>query len=220
MDEQTKSRLKRITALAAVALIVTGIVMYAQVRMNSAHIIKPDEKPETEKSVMNIAGLQVGGAYALLDEDGKRVSEENYKGQYKLVFFGFTFCPDVCPTELQKITKVLEKLGPKAEKITPLFVTIDPVRDTPEVMREYTNQFDSRIIGLTGTEEQVDHMQKNYRVYAAKVEDESLSDYTMNHSSFTYLMGPDDEFLGLYRDEDTAEDIAKDVGRKLAEYKS
>ena len=217
MNDQIKNRLKRTAILAVIALIIGAGVGYYQVHMENLQIIRPAEKPEQDDGIMNIAGLQVGGPYALVDENGEQVSEKTYQGQYKLVFFGFTFCPDVCPAELQKMAKVLEALGPRAERITPLFITVDPARDTPEVMKEYTDQFDARIIGLTGTEDQIDLMEKNFRVFAAKAEDENLSEYTMNHSSFTYLMGPQDEFLGLYRSEDDAIDIAADIEKKLAQ---
>lgn len=217
MNDQIKTRLKRTAALAVIALIIGVGVGYYQVRMDGVRVVRPDSKPANEEGIMNIAGLQVGGPFALVNEEGEKVSEKTYEGQYKLVFFGFTFCPDVCPAELQKMAKVLDELGPRAERITPLFVTVDPARDTPAVMKEYTEQFDDRIIGLTGTEEQVDHMEKNFRVFAARAEDENLDDYTMNHSSFTYLMGPKDEFLGLYRSEDAAPDIAADIQKKLGQ---
>jgi len=122
-----------------------------------------------------------------------------------LIYFGFTFCPDVCPTELQVMAAALEKLGAKAEKVQPIFVTIDPERDTPEVMARYVKQFDPRLVGLSGSPEQIAAIAKEYRVFYEKVKEDGAEgeaagddDYTMDHSSVAYLMGPDGTFLTFF----------------------
>lgn len=137
----------------------------------------------------------VGGPFTLTDHTGRRVTEKDFLGTSMLVFFGFTFCPDVCPTELQVMTQALEQLGPDAGKITPVFVTIDPERDTPEVMKAYVENFHPRMVGLTGTSEDIAAMAKAYRVYYAKAKTAAGQDYLMDHSSIVYLMGPDGRFL-------------------------
>jgi protein SCO1/2 len=138
----------------------------------------------------------IGGPFTLTDHNGKRVTDRDFRGRYMLVFFGFTFCPDVCPSGLQVIAAALDKLGPKAESIVPLFITVDPERDTPEQLASYVKSFHPRLIGLTGTPAEIEAVIKAYRVYARKVADpKSTAGYTFDHSTFIYLMGPD----GAYR---------------------
>ena len=138
----------------------------------------------------------VGGPFSLLDQDGRRVTEKDFRGKYMLVFFGYTYCPDVCPTELQVMTAALDQLGTEAERIQPVFVSIDPARDTPEVLKAYVGNFGPRLMGLTGTPQEVAAMAKAYRVYYAKAGNSSSStDYLMDHSSIIYLMGPDGSFV-------------------------
>ena len=138
----------------------------------------------------------VGGPFSLVNQDGKRVTEKDFLGNYMLVFFGYTYCPDVCPTELQVMTAALDQLGPEASRIQPVFVSIDPARDTPEVLKAYVANFGPRLMGLTGTAEEVAAIAKAYRVYYAKAGNStSATDYLMDHSSIIYLMGPDGRFV-------------------------
>jgi protein SCO1/2 len=138
----------------------------------------------------------VGGPFSLIDQNGRRVTDQDYRGKLMLIFFGFTHCPDVCPTSLQLIAGALDKLGAKAQRVVPVFVTVDPERDTPEVMKDYVATFDPRIMGLTGTPDEVQTAVKAYRVYARKVPDESSpGQYTMDHTAILYLMGPDGRFI-------------------------
>jgi protein SCO1/2 len=138
----------------------------------------------------------VGGPFVMLNHKGQQVTEATFAGKPMLLFFGFTFCPDVCPAELQVMAAALDQLGPKGEDIQPLFVSIDPARDTPEVMAAYVSNFGERFIGLTGSPVQVDTMAKTYRVYYARqANKERPEDYLMDHSSIIYLMGADGKFL-------------------------
>jgi cytochrome oxidase Cu insertion factor (SCO1/SenC/PrrC family) len=138
----------------------------------------------------------VGGPFSLVNQDGKRVTEKDFLGRYMLVFFGYTYCPDVCPTELQVMTAALERMGPEADRIQPVFVSIDPARDTPEVLKAYVANFGPRLTGLTGTAEEVAGIARAYRVYYAKAgNSNAATDYLMDHSSIIYLMGPDGRFL-------------------------
>lgn len=141
----------------------------------------------------------IGGPFTLTDQTGKTVTEADYKGKYMLIYFGFTFCPDVCPTELQVMAGAAAKLGAKAADVQPIFITVDPERDTVKELAVYVKQFDPRLIGLTGTPEQIAKVAKEYRVFYQKVEDkETPGDYTMDHSSIAYLMGPDGSFLTFF----------------------
>ncbi|PKP76979.1 MAG: SCO family protein [Alphaproteobacteria bacterium HGW-Alphaproteobacteria-3] len=158
---------------------------------------------------------QVGGPFTLADETGATVTEETFRGRYMLIYFGFTFCPDVCPTELGIVSAALDQLGDKAEKVQPLFVTIDPERDTPEVMARYVTLFHPRLKGLTGTPEQIARIAKAYHVFYRKAEDESSSDYTMDHSSIVFLMGPDGEYLKLFAPGTSPDKMAEDIAAFL-----
>lgn len=190
-------------ALALAFLVVASILSLAVVGLMS----KPDA------TVTASSGKpKVGGPFELVDHTGKTVTNADYDGKYLLMFFGFTFCPDVCPTELQVITGALEELGPTADKIQPLFVTIDPERDTPEAMAQYVAHFYPSFVGLSGSSEQIAQIAKAYRVYYKRVEDPtSAAEYTMDHSAVVYLMGPDGSFVKHYGGATSPEAMAKSL---------
>lgn len=137
----------------------------------------------------------VGGPFSLVDHTGKRVTEKDFLGRPMLVFFGFTNCPDICPSGLQVISAALDKLGDKGAKVTPVFITLDAERDTPEKLAEYVRSFHPRLVGLSGTQEELAAVAKVYRVYAQKVTDESAPGrYTYDHAAIYYLMDAKGEF--------------------------
>jgi protein SCO1/2 len=155
------------------------------------------------------AALTVGGPFSLVDGDGKPVTEQTWRGKYMLVYFGYTFCPDVCPTTLTAVGDALDKLGAKADRIQPLFITVDPKRDTPAVVKQYAAAFGLRIIGLTGSPEQVAAAAKAYRVYFAEHRTgPGPDDYSMDHSSVLYLMGPDGRFIAPVRADQDGPELA------------
>jgi protein SCO1/2 len=138
----------------------------------------------------------VGGPFALIDQNGKPVTEQDFHGRYMLVFFGFTHCPDICPAELQVMAASLDQLGDKAAEVVPILVTLDPARDTPDAIGAYVKNFGPRFVGLTGSPESIDRMAKEYRVAYSKFQDKSSEDdYSIDHSTLVYLMGPDGEFI-------------------------
>jgi len=159
---------------------------------------------QTQRQAQPVAdsnqSVPIGGAFTLVDENGQTVTDQTYRGKWLLVFFGFTHCPDVCPTALNDIALTLDQLGPLAERIQPLFVTVDPERDTAEVMKDYTDAFHPSIVGLTGTSEQIAQVAKTYRVYYQKVPqgDGQDGEYTMDHSGITYVMTPDGKFASHF----------------------
>ncbi|MES2728880.1 MAG: SCO family protein [Pseudomonadota bacterium] len=146
---------------------------------------------------------EVGVAFTLTDHNSKPFSSDALQGHYNLIFFGFTLCPDICPTELQRITDALRLADLPKGALTPVLITIDPARDTPTVLKAYLANFHPDFIGLTGTEAQIDAVIAGYKVYAAKVDHPDYSDYMMDHSSFIYLIGPDGELLKLFSKTDT-----------------
>jgi cytochrome oxidase Cu insertion factor (SCO1/SenC/PrrC family) len=137
----------------------------------------------------------VGGPFTLTDQTGRKVTDKDFLGKYMLVFFGYTYCPDICPTELQVMSAALDSLGPKADVIQPVFITIDPQRDTPEVLKQYVGNFHPRLMGLTGTPEDIASVAKTYRVFFSRVENSASDTYLMDHSTIMYLMDPQGRFL-------------------------
>jgi protein SCO1/2 len=138
----------------------------------------------------------IGGPFTMTDQTGKTVTEKDFLGKPTLMFFGYTFCPDVCPTTLAEATGWLQTLGPDADKLQIVFVTVDPERDTPAKLAEYLSAFDPRIRGLSGTPEQTKQIIKDYRVYARKVVQKDTSDYLMDHTAAVYLMDKNGQFVG------------------------
>jgi protein SCO1/2 len=203
MVTDMKSGLKR----AALILIVGGGFLAAALAVGWF---------QTQRQAQPVAdanqSVPIGGPFTLVDENGQTVTDQTYRGKWLVVFFGFTHCPDVCPTALNDIALTLDQLGPLAERIQPLFVTIDPERDTAEIMKDYTDAFHPRIVGLTGTPEQIASVAKAYRVYYKKVPQGDGSgnspgngpgnvqgdDYTMDHSGITYVMTPQGKFAAHF----------------------
>ena len=163
--------------------------------------------------LMAVTNDAFAGPFSLTDHHGKRVSEKDYAGKYRLIYFGFTFCPAICPTELAKMTKALNAMGDKAQDIQPLFITVDPERDTPEKMKSYVSLFHPSLVGLSGTPEEIKKTLKDYKIYAAKAQDPSMSDYTMDHSSFIYFIAPDDRLLQIFKMPDTPEYMTGIMGQ-------
>jgi protein SCO1/2 len=138
----------------------------------------------------------IGGPFALVGKDGKTITDQDFRGRYMLVFFGFTHCPDICPAELQVMAAALEGLGPDADKVVPIFITLDPERDTPEAVAAYVENFGDNFVGLTGSSEAIAKAAKAYRVAYSKFQDEKTGDnYSIDHSALVYLMGPDGEYI-------------------------
>jgi protein SCO1/2 len=140
----------------------------------------------------------IGGPFTLVDNNGQTVTDRTYRGKWLLVFFGYTHCPDVCPTTLNSIAAALRQLGPAAASVQPLFITVDPQRDTPRVLANYVRAFDPRIIGLTGTTEQIAAVAREYRVYFSADETPEQRDYQLDHSAFVYVMNPQGKFVQLF----------------------
>ena len=162
-------------------------------------------------------GPLVGGPFSLVDGDGHTVSDRDFRGKYMLVYFGYTFCPDVCPTTLNEVSEALDHLGAKADKLQPIFITVDPKRDTPAVVKQYATAFTPKLLGLTGTPDEIAKVANEYRVYYAEHRTgPGPNDYTMDHSSVLYLMGPDGQFIAPIRTDETGPEIAADLGKLIS----
>lgn len=158
-----------------------------------------------------LAGATLGASFALTDQDGKTVKDSDFAGKYRLIYFGYTFCPDVCPVSMQRLMQgysLFEKANPAAaRKIQPIFVSVDPERDTPAALKQFVGNFHPRLIGLTGTPEQIAAVAKGYGVYYRKAGEPGARDYLMDHSDVTYLMGPDGAPIALVPQDGTPDAV-------------
>lgn len=170
------------------------------------------------KGIAQSGKALIGGEFSLTNHKGEAVSDKDFRGKYMLVTFGYTFCPDICPTELQLMTDAMNKLGDKQDEVVPIFVTIDPARDTVEQMRDYISNFHPRFVGLTGTQEQVKTAAAAYRVYYAKTETGNADDdyYLMDHSAFIYLMDRNGEYLLHFPYGINADDLAGAIAKAVS----
>ena len=159
-----------------------------------------------------VGKASIGGPFQLLDGTGKPVSDMDFRGKYMIIYFGYTFCPDVCPTSLGEIADALDMLSPdQLEKIVPIFISIDPERDTPEVVGDYVTHFHDRLIGLTGSLDAVKSVAKSYKAYFSKGDVDDVGNYPVDHTSYTYVVGPDGKFVTAYRHATPAQDMAKSL---------
>jgi protein SCO1 len=156
----------------------------------------------------------IGGPFKLVDQNGKTISDQDFKGRPFLVFFGFTHCPDVCPTTLFEVSEVLRALGPDADRMRALFITVDPERDTPAVIKDYLSSFDPHLSGLTGDPTTIAAVAKAYRVYFKKVPLDQ-GGYTMDHTAIVYLMDKDGRFVSPFSLKRTPDAAAADLRRYL-----
>jgi protein SCO1/2 len=161
-------------------------------------------------------GPQIGGPFTLVNGDGNRVTDQQFHGKFMLVYFGYTYCPDVCPTTLSAVGDAMDKLGTNAGKVQPLFITVDPRRDTPEVVKQYAAAFSPRLIGLTGTPDEIAKVAKEYRVYYTEHRTgPGPNDYSMDHSSVLYLMGPNGQFVAPIRADASGDQMATQIEKYL-----
>jgi protein SCO1/2 len=172
------------------------------------------------RGLLSQATPTIGGPFTLTDQFGKARSDADFRGQYMLVFFGFTNCPDICPIELQTISDALDQLDAKqSAKVAPIFITVDPARDTPDVLRAYVANFHPRLVALTGSSEAIGTIAKSYRVFYAKATGTNApSDpaaYILDHSAVVYLMGPKGEYVAHFSPGTTAQAMAEDLRDRL-----
>ncbi len=197
----SKSALPLLAAVAVAVAVSIGLLFY----------IAGQGKKATDAPL-------IGGAFELTDFNGKPFTDKDLKGKYSLIYFGYTYCPDVCPTELQTMTAALEQLGPLADKIRPIMISVDPARDTPKVLKEYLSNFYPTFIGLTGTPEQIKKAGDAYRVFYRKTDQKSSSDYLMDHSSIVYLMDENGKYLKHFAYGTTPEKLAAGIKKTIEEH--
>ncbi|WP_127524497.1 SCO family protein [Mesorhizobium sp. Z1-4] len=166
-----------------------------------------------EPPPVTVGEAAIRSEFSLIDHNGNRVTEADFLGHWQLVFFGFTHCPDVCPTTLAYLANVLDRLGGEVERVAPIFITVDPSRDTPQVMAAYVQAFHPKLVGLTGSESEVAAAAQSFRVYYERMEEATAPDgYLMAHAGHIYLMRPEGRFEDVFREgEQSAEEMAADV---------
>ena len=185
-------RLVRWAALSLIGVFLVGVVIL-ELGSRSELAITDGAQP----GISIPPNVLIGGPFHLTDDRGHPVIDADYRGRWMLVYFGYTNCPDVCPLALQKITIALKNLGPLAKQIAPLFITVDPARDTPRRLASYLENFDPRIVGVTGSDQQIAAAAKAYHVYYSSSEPDKSGAYVVSHSSFFYLMDPSGRFNAL-----------------------
>lgn len=205
----------RIVLWFAVATVVGLTAGYMALRSGD------EPKSQPARTAGDVARELITGEFSLVDQTGRPVTDKDFEGSWRLVFFGYTHCPDVCPTTLSTMTLVLDLLGDEAAKVQPLFISVDPARDTPAVLADYVAAFHPRLIGLTGSAEQIAAAAKAYRAYYSRAPlpgEESVDldgDYAMDHTAYLYLMDPQGRYAKAFGPTDTAEKIAADIRPRL-----
>ncbi|PTQ63452.1 protein SCO1/2 [Sphingomonas sp. PP-CE-3G-477] len=185
-------------------------ILFGALALSACTASAPPAKPPLE-------GARIGGAFTLTDQNGRTITERKFAGKYRIMYFGYTFCPDVCPTDVQAIgaaVKKLEATDPAlAAKIVPVFVTVDPARDTPAVLKQFVSAFHPRMVGLTGTDAQIAKIKTEYAVYSSKGDASPGGGYLVNHSRQAYLMGPDGKPLALLPQEQGPDAVVTEIKR-------
>lgn len=195
--------------------------MLASIGLALFLVISYHQTPTEKTHNTLIPAVKIGGEFTLVNADGQTVRNSDFLGRFMFIYFGFSYCPDLCPTELQNMSLALdlvaETMPSAVQKIQPIFITIDPERDTPATLKQYVDHFYPTMAGLTGSAEQIAAVAKAYRVYYAKAIQDDSSDYLMDHSSFVYLMGPDGEFRRMFKQNTPPPKMAEALRQTLLE---
>lgn len=190
-------------ALAGCLVLATGLLLFMAYR-------------DSPKGIAgSVLSASIGGPFQLVDQNGKPFTDADLKGKWNLVFFGYTHCPDVCPTTLNELALAMERLGKQRDKVGIVFISVDPERDTPEILKSYIASFDAPVTALTGTPEQVAAAEKAYRVYSAKHPTQN-GNYDMDHSAVIYVMDPQGRFTATFTPDTGAEQVAQRMQKLLS----
>lgn len=180
---------------------------------------EPPERSAAELTDVVMWGREpIGGPFALVDHTGVLRTDKNFRGKLLLIYFGFTYCADACPIDLQSIATTLDRLGPLAERVQPLFITIDPEKDTPEQLKSYVAQFHPRLIGLTGDPREVRNVARAYKVYAAKTAPDERDDPNIDHASLVYMMDVAGKYVGYFPPGTSADRMVDVIRQQLAAF--
>ena len=213
MKKSTIIALGICAVFAAIVVAVTVAVVPGLVTPNRGSNAVDTMSPRPTGGVQLTGNVSIGGPFTLIDHHGNTVTEADFGDKYRVMFFGFTHCPDFCPTKLYHISQMLDRLpAEKAANIAPIFVTVDPARDTPEILNDYITGFDPRFTALTGSDEQIAAAAKAFRAYYQKVPSDDPDFYNVDHSTFTYVMGPDNDFIDVISYDTSIDVMVEKVG--------
>ena len=209
-----------LSALVLLAVVAVGALSWPDHPRSRSAEVTPAAPPATEPSPSE----EFGVAFSLTDQNGMRRTDMDFRGKYMLIFFGYTYCPDVCPTTLAVEAEALDKIGAAAGRIAPIFVTVDPKRDTPEQLKAYLSAFDAKppsvrpnFVGLTGTDEEIAKVAEAYRVYyRAHIDGRSAIGYSVDHTGDVYLMSPEGKFVAYYSQGILPDELAADLMQRLS----
>jgi protein SCO1/2 len=176
-----------------------------------------EEQPSAQRSMDDLMWSRgpIGGPFTLIDHTGRLRSDSEFRGKLMLIYFGYTFCPDICPTDLMTIAQALDALGEAGAAVQPIFITLDPERDSVARLADYVSSFHTRLIGLTGTPEDIRNVALAYKAYYAKTENGRGEDYTIDHTGVTYLVGPEGQYLGFVPPQTNAERLVEVIRAQL-----
>jgi protein SCO1/2 len=220
----SRSVFKRVLmGLAFVVLVAVGFLAARQYLVSDGRDAPMASRNETAssegESVQPARGGDawgpIGGPFTLVDENGRTITDQDFRGKWLLVYFGYTYCPDVCPTSLARNGEAVELLGDKGEQVVPMLISVDPERDTPEKLKDYVHAFHPRMVGLTGTPDQIAKVGREYRVFYMKVEPGEDGTYLVDHSSLTYLIGPDGRFVQVFGHQASPQEVADSLKKLL-----
>jgi protein SCO1/2 len=201
---ETKTRIPALLVLAVAAALLAGLFL-----------MRPSPREEG-----NLAGATIGGDFSLVDEDGRAVTSGDFAGKWRLIYFGYTFCPDVCPVDTANLAAgfaAFEKARPeRAARVQPIFITVDPARDTPAALKEFTNSFHPRLLGLTGTPEQVASTLKTFRIFAKRREGATPDSYLMDHMAAIYLFDPEGRPIAFIPGPEATPDAVRNLLERYA----
>ena len=213
MNKATVIAMGICAVFAAIVVAVTLAVVPDLVTSNRGANAIDTMSPRPTGGVQLTGNISIGGPFTLVDHKGNTVTEADFGDKYRVMFFGFTHCPDFCPTKLYHISQMLDRLpAEKTANIAPIFVTVDPARDTPEILNDYVTGFDPRFTALTGSDEQIAAAAKAFRAYYQKVPSEDPGFYNVDHSTFTYVMGPDNEFIDVISYDTSIDVMVEKIG--------
>ncbi|NWT31944.1 SCO1 protein, partial [Cardinalis cardinalis] len=198
------------------AAVVLGGGLLAGMKVMKRH---KEEKLEKERN-RGIGKPLLGGPFSLVSHEGQPRTNKDYIGQWVLIYFGFTHCPDICPDELEKMIAVVDEIDriPSLPNLTPLFITIDPERDNQEAIARYVKEFSPKLVGLTGSKAQIDQVAKAYRVYYSEGPKDEDNDYIVDHTIIMYLLGPDGDFVDYYGQNKKSAEISSSIAAHMRKY--
>ena len=198
-----RGRMVRVLGAFGVGLVLAGGIVWWQV-----DAMERARQESATAALGDFSGVDVGGGFSLTNHRGERVTNADFEADFLFIYFGFVFCPDVCPTELAEMAQTLDVLGDEAAQVQPVFVTIDPERDTPEAMADYVSLFHPRLVGLTGSTDDIATVADAYKVYYQRVDSAEYTYYLMDHSSFLYFTDRSGDLLYLFAPQHTPDEMA------------